>query len=254
MAISAVPFLMTLVVTAQDSLFIRFVPKQAVKISPFHLVSFYPTLQLAYEMRVASRFTVQAEGGVVLNAFNDNDRFQNKRGAKAKLELHYYFWPVARAKMIFYGAFELYWNAVNFDRRGVQEECFDVDCNHRYTREFNYKVTYREPGFGVKAGFVKYFSKFVFMDINSGWGVRFIDYTDPFNNRAPATFFWEPLIPMREDRVVLSTIVGIRLLDTFSTRDDNSLGFHSLLFPEQRTNYCQAQICGNRIPGQQSSR
>jgi len=202
--------LLTIGVKAQDSLFIRFVPRQAIKISPFHLVSFYPTLQLAYEMRVASRFTVQAEGGVVLNAFNDNQRFQNKRGAKAKLELHYYFFPLARAKMIYYAAFELYWNAVNFDRRQVQEECFDLECNHRYTREFNYRVTYREPGFGVKAGFVKYFSRSVFMDINSGWAVRFIDYNDPYDNGDEVSLGWLPPIPNEEDRVVLSPIVGIR--------------------------------------------
>lgn len=198
-------------VSAQDSLFLRFVPRQAVKISPFHLVSFYPTFQLAYEMRVANRFTVQVEGGVVLDyPLVDDENFQDKRGAKAKLELHYYVLPSARAKLIYYLAFELYLNAVNFDRSQVQEECYDLECNHRYTRKFKYKVTYREPGFGIKAGFVKYFSRRVFIDINSGWGVRFIDYADPFNNGAEVSFGWLPPIPNEADRVVLSPIVGIR--------------------------------------------
>ncbi len=206
--------------SAQDSLlFKRFVPRHAIKISPFHLVGFYPTFQLSYETRVANRFTVQAEGGVVFdNAFEEDEDFQDKRGAKAKLELHYYVLPSARAKMISYLAMELYWNAVNFDRRQVQQECYDVECNHTYTREFDYKVTYREPGFGLKVGFVKYFSRFLFMDINSGWRVRFVDYTDPFSTAEDAINSWLPPIPNETDRVSLSPIVGIRFGYLFRPR------------------------------------
>ena len=192
-------------------MFRRFVPRHAVKFSPFHLAGFYPTLQLAYEMRLARRFTVQTEGGVVLNyPYNENKAYQNKRGAKAKLEVHYYVLPSARAKLIYYAALELYWNGVNFDRLMSQQECYDVECNHVYTREFTYKVTYREPGFGLKAGFVKYFSRALFMDINSGWGVRFVDYTDPFETNDNIGVNWF-VIPNEEDRIVLSPIVGVRL-------------------------------------------
>ena len=200
-------------VFAQDSLLYEsLIPRHAVKISPLHLFSFYPTIQLAYEFKIVRRITAQLEGGYVLNyKINDNTEYQDKRGAKAKLELHYYMLPSQRAKLIFYGATEIYWNAVNFDRLTSQVECFDIECNHVYTRQYTYKVTYREPGFGFKLGFIKYFSDF-FMDINSGWAVRFISYEDPFT----ATEFvndvaaWAFPIPNEEDRVTLSPIVGVR--------------------------------------------
>jgi len=199
---------------AQDSLlYSLLIPRQAVKISPFHLLSFYPTLQLAYENKVARRFSVQLEGGYVLHyKMNEDPRYQHKRGVKAKLELHYYMLPSERARLIYYAAAEVYWNAVNFDRLTSQQECFDINCSHVFTRQYTYTVRYREPGFGVKLGFIKYFSDF-FMDINSGWGVRFINYTDP---SAPPGLIndvnnWGMIsIPNEDDRTTLSPIIGIR--------------------------------------------
>lgn len=199
-------------VFAQDSiLYSSLIPHHALKISPFHLFSFYPTIQLAYEIKVVERFSVQLESGYVLDyKMKEDPAYQDKRGVKAKLELHYYMLPSERANLIYYGAAEIYWNAVNFDRLTSQQECFDIDCNHIFTRQYTYKTMYREPGIGLKIGFVKYFSDF-FMDINSGWGVRFIDYTDP---SVPAGLLdngndWR-MIPNEADRITLSPIVGIR--------------------------------------------
>lgn len=228
-------FFISLDLRAQDSLLYRaLVPRHALKISPFHLAGFYPTLQLAYEGRVSTRTTLQLEGGVVLNyPANDDTQYQDKRGAKGKLEIHYYTLPSRRAKLVYYGAAELYRNAVNFDRLTSQQECFDVECNHMFTRQYSYTVMYREGGFGFKVGFIKYFHDF-FMDINSGWGVRFITYTDSpgapdFNND---NITWAQMfsIPNEEDRTTLSPIVGIRLgyrLHKSRTKRDASGQRHS---------------------------
>ncbi len=210
-------FLLVIISTeciAQDSLLYQsFIPRHAVKISPFHLLSFYPTIQLAYEVKIAKRLSFQIEGGYVINyKVNVDPEYQNKRGGKGKLELHYYMLPSTRAQLIFYGAAELYYNAVDFDRRVTREECFNTDCNQRITRQYTTKVMYREPGIGLKMGFVKYFSDF-FIDINSGWAIRFISYTESENIR---NFFnndnmrWLN-IPNEEDRVALAPIIGIRL-------------------------------------------
>lgn len=199
---------------AQDSgSYSSLVASHAVKISPFHLASFYPTIQLAYEIKVAKRFSIQLEGGYVLNyKVNEDPAYQDKRGVKAKLELHYYMLPSERAKLIYYGALEIYWNVVDFNRLTSQQECFDIECNHVFTRQYTYKVMYREPGVGLKVGFMKYFSDF-FMDINSGWALRFITYTD---SSWPTAFAEEGNgsgmfpIPNEEDRITLSPIFGIR--------------------------------------------
>lgn len=198
---------------AQDSLlYSSLVPRHALKISPFHLFGFYPTIQVAYEMKVARRFTLQLEGGYVVRYQNNDTEYQDKRGVKGKLELHYYMLPSARARLIYYGAAEIYWNAVNFDRVTSQQECFDLECNHVYMREYKYKVMYREPGIALKAGFVKYFGYF-FMDINSGWGIRFVDYTDPSFGEGITNEVngWGMIsIPNEDDRIALSPIFGIR--------------------------------------------
>lgn len=198
---------------AQDSLlFRRLIPHHTIKFSPNHLINFYPTLQLAYEARLANRVSVQVEGGYVLNyPMNEDTDYRNKRGAKTKLEFHYYVLPSERANLIYYGALEFYWNAVNFDRKNTQQECYDADCNHLYNRQFYYTVKYREPGFGLKLGFAKYIGRFM-IDVNSGWIVRFIDYMDLYadannTNNMGWTFF----IVNEEDRVTASPVIGFRL-------------------------------------------
>lgn len=198
---------------AQDSLaFRRLIPRHTVKFSPNHLINFYPTLQLAYEARLAERVSIQVEGGYVLNyPINEDTDYQNKRGAKTKLELHYYMLPRERANLVFYGALELYWNAVNFDRENTRQECYDAECNHLYTRQLYYTVKYREPGFGLKLGFVKYIGRFM-IDVNSGWIVRFIDYSDPYASLNDTNNLGWILFSMNEeDRVTALPVIGFRL-------------------------------------------
>jgi hypothetical protein len=206
-------FIASFYLKAQDSLYSKLVPRHAVKISPFHLFGFYPTIQVAYEFKVGNRASIQLEGGYVLNyQVNQSLQYQDKRGAKGKLEFHYYSLPSLRAKLIYYVAGEVYYNAVDFDRLTTEQECFDIECNHVFTRQFKYKVMYREPGIGLKVGFIKYFGDF-FMDVNSGWAVRFITYTDTFsgNDFVNDNVSWFFAIPNEEDRTILSPIVGLRM-------------------------------------------
>jgi Protein of unknown function (DUF3575) len=196
----------------QDSLFRKLIPRHTVKFSPNHLINFYPTIQFAYEVRIKSRFSVQLDGGYVLNFnVNNNTEYQNKRGIKAKVEMRYYFFPSERSTLVYYGAVELYRNVINFDRQLTTQECFDLACNHTYSRQRDYTVNYRETGFGLKIGFTKYFHRFL-IDLNSGWIVGFPRYADPY---ADAGFDdvitgWTPFIIDETQRVTFLPVLGVR--------------------------------------------
>lgn len=186
------------------------VPEQAVKFSPLHLINFYPTLELSFEQKIASQTTLQLEAGYVLDYNNDwNEEFLDKRGIKLKLEGRYYFFGRIDRRKAYYMAGEAYTNIINFDRVRTTNECFDINCDHAFTRTDEHKVEYREKGFSIKAGMLKRFGKFLF-DLNSGITLRDINYNKP----AVAEFdedwtFWE--IPNESDRITLSPNFGFRL-------------------------------------------
>lgn len=201
---------------AQDSLTVdMLVPDRAIKLSPLHLINFYPTMEVSYEQKIAKRVTVQAELGYVINYYwlfdiYDTD-FKNKRGIKAKLEGRYYFWGRVDRKKIYYFAFEPYMNIINFDREDERQECFDLECNSIYSRKYDYNMEYREKGVSFKAGFIRYYSDF-FLDLNSGITIRNIRYHEP--DWLPPGFTdddWGFDIPNERDRVVPSLHFGIRL-------------------------------------------
>jgi len=162
----------------QDSTNIdRVVARHAIKYSPFHLINFYPTIQLAYEFRIAKRFSIQIDGGLVVDDAQNTD-YVDMRGFKVKLEPRYYLSSNLKGNFGVYSALELYYNRVDFDRKTIQEECFDFSCNHAFIQTHTFVVKYREPGFGFKIGFVKYISNFL-IDINSGFATRFVEYRHP---------------------------------------------------------------------------
>ncbi|HEY0744331.1 MAG TPA: hypothetical protein VGD40_22845 [Chryseosolibacter sp.] len=187
------------------------VPQQAVKLSPLHLINFYPTIQMSFEQKVASHVTMQVEGGYVLNYNNDLDGdYFNKRGGKAKLEGRYYFFGRTDKQKMYYVAGEVYYNFVNFNRNATQRECFDIECEHEFIRTITGKMAYREKGFTIKAGLFKYFGKF-FFDLSSGWTIRAVNYQE-LTNVLPADEEWQIWeIPNEEDRVVPGPYVGGRL-------------------------------------------
>jgi hypothetical protein len=204
-------------VAAQDSLrHNKLVPRHALKFSPFHLINFYPTLEFSYEQRITRTFTAQVEYGYVLDYNQDDESYRDKRGYKMKLEVRKYFAPVIYRRLIFYGAAEYYWNNIDFDRRYSQQECFGTDCEHTIVRYQYYPVQYNEQGFSVKFGLMKYFFSHFFMDVNSGWTIRFVDYDvirpngiTAFPEGEEDDLFFD--IPNEEDRVVPCPVLGIRI-------------------------------------------
>jgi hypothetical protein len=207
-------FLTTHVVTAQDSLWVtQRVPKNAIKFSPLHLINFYPTIELSYERRIKNEITMQAELGYVLNnPENSNTQYRDERGVKIKLEPRYYF-SKAKKSIVLYGAAEVYANIINFDRVRYKTECFDGDCMSQYRERVAYKVRYREEGFSVKCGFVKYVGNF-FIDFNTGWTTRFIKYHEPDFGITQSTddnLSFLSFTPNERNRIGLSPAVGARL-------------------------------------------
>lgn len=205
----------SLLCNAQDSLRISeaktIIPRHAIKFSPFHLLSFYPTVQLAYEVKVAPLVTIQFDGGVVVETNNLDEDFRDKRGYKVKVEPRYYFMFGGRSGMAWYSAAEIYRNAVDFERSSDETECFDADCMNRYTRRYTYRVDYREHGLALKFGFVKHFHPFL-IDVSSGFAVRFIDYSAPPHitlERDDADFLFE--IPIVADRTAFAPVFNFRI-------------------------------------------
>lgn len=198
---------------AQDSLTVAMlVPERAVKFSPFHLVNFYPTVELSYEHRIKPSATLQLELGYVLDySTNTSERYSDKRGIKAKLEVRKYFALAnKRRRKGFYWAAETYVNIINFDRERTQEECFDLECNHVYFRRYENKARYREQGLSLKIGSIRYFDSRIFIDLNTGVTLRNVDYHTP-----PAGFRGDVLpvfeIPYESDRVTVGPNLGIRV-------------------------------------------
>jgi hypothetical protein len=180
------------------------------KWSPFHLVGFYPTVQLAYELRYNENQSIQLDAGYVINLERNNERFKNLRGTKLKVEWRYYLDPAHLARRR-YLSLEPYTNLINFDRTEFNTECFDVACQVLYTREYNYMVRYRETGVSFKLGLQKQLQRFVF-DVNYGLMLRDINYKKP---EIPRGFNEEDFVgwfSRNEDkRVVFGPVVGLRL-------------------------------------------
>lgn len=187
------------------------VPDHAVKFSPMHLVSFYPTAQFSYEVKLFRLFTMQAEGGYVLPHTYDQN-FQDMRGAKLKLEARQYFnWH--SKSVVCYFAFEGYQNIVNFDRETWYDECFDGNCQNQYRTFFDFKVKYREHGVSLKYGMLWYIARpHFFLDVNGGFSIRSINYNKPEGmidrNEDDRDLF---TTPNEEDRVMLYPCIGIRI-------------------------------------------
>lgn len=187
------------------------IPRHAVRISPLHLLNFYPTIQLGYEANIKKRFSIYTEGGVAVNVTERDERFLNKRGIKLKLEPRYYLSVSQKGHVLWYAAGEVYYNRINFDRKTRRIECFDLDCQFQYERRLSDKGTYREHGFGIKGGLMIGRNRF-FLDINSGFAIRIIDYSLP-----ESTIGWEGDgwawydIPNETDRTALTPLIGVRL-------------------------------------------
>lgn len=200
-------------VFAQDSLTVEMlVPDKAIKISPLHLISFYPTIEVSYEQKMLSRTTLQLELGYVLDYGKARSReFVDMRGVKTKLEGRYYYHGRLDRKKLSYLSLEPYINVINFDRQDFLQECFDLECHHIYTREYFYRIKYREQGASIKTGRIRYLTSDLFIDINFGLTLRNIQYIEP-DNLIREFDSWGILdIPNEKDRVGLSPNLGVRI-------------------------------------------
>lgn len=205
MAVAQIP-------TSEDAL----VPDQAIKVSPLHLLNFYPTIEVSFEQRIFPRITTQLEAGYVLNYDSDNrEHFQNKQGVKLKLEGRYYLKRGNGENKIVYLAAEPYLNAIDFVWRTVVEDCFDAGCTTRFTRQYKEPGKYREQGVSIKIGTLWYLdANFrTFVDFNLGMTVRNIQYDLPpkhtgFHVDDGSSYVWGP---DKDDRTALSPSAGLRL-------------------------------------------
>lgn len=211
-------FLVTGSCFAQDSIrFDKLIPRTALKFAPATLLNFYPTLEFSFEQKIVKRFSVQIGYGHVIKIDKSFDsEYQNKKGYKTNLEIHYYLMPSRKYNLVYYIASGGYINAVDFYRETSQQECYDLSCNHTFTRYYNYTVNYREHGFTLKFGFVKHFPKSIFIDVNGGWSFRYIDYDQPLippgmNNFVMDESFLFGNIPIEDDWFTLTPLVGFRV-------------------------------------------
>jgi len=183
------------------------IPKSVIKYSPLHLVNHYPSIQFAYEFALAGQWTAQFDAGYVIDYGYDLDEFKNKRGFKLKAEPRYYFDGKPDKGVLFYFAAEFYGNRINFDRTEVQQECFDLGCNHRYTREYDMTVKYRELGSTVKFGRLKWYRDIVF-DFNFGLSLRYIRYHHPIGTGPVDTWF---AVVNEDDRTAFGPHLSVRI-------------------------------------------
>jgi hypothetical protein len=187
-------------------------PRHVLKFSPFHLLNFYPTVQLAYERHIYKEWTLQFDAGIAvssnLGGF-ENEDLKNKKGYKLKIEPHYNFFIDKSSDFLLYGATEFYFNHIRFDHSNTQTECFDESCIDRYERTYRYRATYEESGVALKIGIVRYVGRFL-LDTNVGIGIRSINYTLPSYIKLQERRDLGLDIPRIEDRVAFTPIFNLR--------------------------------------------
>lgn len=168
-----------------DSLKYSNLPKHAVKFSPLSLLTFYPTIQVAYETRLVRNISMQVDLGYVLStpsalfeSEDDDMSFKDMRGAKLKLELRYYApFSLKFKRAHHYFSLEPYLNTVRFNRDSWVTQCFDVECTAQFRQLYTYKMQYREGGASFKYGIQIYSEKLIF-DFSAGLRIRDIYYSD----------------------------------------------------------------------------
>lgn len=170
---------------AQDSdRYDQAVPHQAIKFSPGHLlINYHPTVEFAYEQRIAHRWTIQGEYGQIVNlqgTYRENrieDAWDSDRkGFKAKLEARYYVYATHRARFVWYSAGELYYNNINYKKQMITYEYYDDAKDALYEKNYRQRVYHEEKGLSGKFGFLWNMGP-VLLDVNGGLCYRFIHYS-----------------------------------------------------------------------------
>lgn len=207
---------------AQDSLKKKseYIPAFAVKWSPFHLIYFYPSLQLAIEHKVWRNTTMQYDVGWILNyrENNNDERYANKHGYRLIAELRHYlpFTP----SVPFYIAAEGYYHNIQFDRNDVIGYDYDDSQGlYNYYQYVHYKVRTKQSGGGLKIGMLLYpawnKNKSFFIDVNGGLAVRNITYKSEDLPTGNFVVFEDEhdniFAPSEKNHVELRPVLGMRI-------------------------------------------
>lgn len=170
------------------------VPRHAIKFSPGHLLfNRRPTVEFSYEQRIASRWTVQGEYGLIVNIRNtQNDgptdagwdggrQFDHAwesglKGYKAKLETRYYVHANRSSRFTVYTAGELYYNNIKYQKRMWTRESYDDTKDAVYEKLHRQRVYHEEKGISAKFGFLWNLGP-VLVDVNGGLCYRIIHYS-----------------------------------------------------------------------------
>jgi hypothetical protein len=177
-------------VSGQDSL--SQVPRHALKFSLLHV--FNPevrSIQLAYEYRFSSAFSVQLEGGYVLGNVWWSAPSADAQGYKFKEDVRWYFNNKEVAKengrTVHRGGYlsiEFHQNRMTFTRVGSSE-------------------VYRQNGIGIKTGFIRYSSWRFLFDANVGLSLA-------TTNMEPLGVPLNDYEPTRNGYLLILPIVGLR--------------------------------------------
>lgn len=160
------------------------VPRHAIKFSPGHLlINYHPTVEFAYEQRIAPRLTLQGEYGQIVNALSTTtenrieDAWDSDRnGYKAKLEARYYVVATRKGRFTMYAAGELYYNNINYLKQIVTREYYDETPDALYEKTHRQRIYYEEKGISGKFGFLVNMGP-VLLDVNAGLRFRSIHYS-----------------------------------------------------------------------------
>ncbi len=201
------PLLLSAQVRKTDS--IAWAPRAIIKFSPLHLLNFYPTVQVAFEYRIARRISLQTDVGVALNYSNQNARFLDRRGVKFKQDVRYYLSPVNSSSNAHYLSAEYYGNFINFDREVWGLSCFDLDCINQFRQRYFFTVRHREHGIGLRYG-IHYFQGRFDFDFGFGFLARFVRYQQP---TVPGEAInWALIrIPNERNRISFGPTIGLRI-------------------------------------------
>lgn len=177
--------------------------KHSLKMNVLQIVSFYPTIPLQYEVRLAPSHSLQFEGGYVFSV-EGSEMYANKRGSKWRAAWRWYMPYGSRsADAADYFALEPYLNNVDFDRLTSVSDCSSGNC---VETQYYRVIRYRESGAALKFGHVIY-GKFLMVDLTVGLRIRNIRYDNDLPNNN-ITLFRIPSIN-ENDRLTGGFVLGL---------------------------------------------
>jgi hypothetical protein len=201
-------------------------PRLAVKWSPWHLIYFYPTIQVAVEHKLIKNVSLQYDLGVVFDPpLASYEDYRHQRGFRGIAELRYYI--PSPPKIPFYIAAEYYYTDIRFNRsNAIGYECGGEDC--LYYEYVTYGVRHKNQGVGLKYGILLFpgwnRNRSFFFDCNVGIAYRSLSYHSinlPQSENV-TSFKNDDFIlfrPSEKNRREFRPVVGVRIGYSFNKKD-----------------------------------